>query len=441
MDDFESFQPRRSFDYIPAYSDFGVYVNCYARDIHFGAFVHFYDGETVQLVRTMRRLRSAPLGEHIIVQQYKLVFDEEGNTPFSVDPLVGCLGSGMREVYATGSFYKVPRETFAAAVKSVAFVFMLDDLQYPNHFWCAGSTYCYVLQYNNYENPNELQRLTFSLEERVTCFPSECSKYDDCLPSQVWTGLCTISEMLFRGLNRTAQSQGMICTNRDKKNIPRACWAFLKSACLEADIECASRTGKRTVTVPLPGMSTIKKRKTCPKEMLSFQSQAELETFRAIFGKQSTFGVRKKTGRLGTPRTTLEVNDFVHVVMPVEVVPDQPFSNKKGIVFTHDGNEIAVAVSYVVYVYTTDVLGRATGVPLTELESLILPRRRLAQQPPDIALGQLFVFEGSTYKITTIRPETNEVLAVVDDANAIAGGGTVSFDIQQVSQLARDYLE
>jgi hypothetical protein len=213
---------------------------------------------------------------------------------------------------------------------------------------CTGMENCFFCRFRSDRSP----------VGSLMTFPSEHPDHSHtviCFALRVWNSIEGIRDRLVKLLNRTGEKQGVeFCRNSEKMPLDPEAWFYLlqKLAPSVTARESVSRILRFRI---LQGMIGSKKSVERPSEILRFESEDQLETFRRVFGATITYGFRHPKPRVGQTQCIAE-NFAIHVMYGAEEL-EQPFlssTKKVGIDLIFDQVDLKIIARYTKFLYEHD---------------------------------------------------------------------------------------
>ena len=232
----------------------------------------------------------------------------------------------------------------------VAFVFNEDDIRRGVGSNCQGITNAYLCRFRVDAGTVE--------PTNIVVFPSReavySTKYITCYASRIWKALVMLQKIIRKGINRYSERQGNYARHTAKVDFPEECWQFIRRR--TADVVEQFRVSSRELRERVvDGFKSETLKIEHEGSLLRFETESQLEAFRATLGLYTTYGVRRRRARIGFPKF-LHENDTMNAVIGSEQ-PSTPFRRRtgaNGIDLLFDSSELTVTIRYERYVYTTN---------------------------------------------------------------------------------------
>jgi len=229
-------------------------------------------------------------------------------------------------------------------VIDLAFVFSPVFLETGTHAVAAGMDNVFICRYMYRDKDNVHVDIPVFHSFVIT------ELFDDPFPKRVWDGIILIQEICCSLLSMYSAKQGDYFYSTKKVHFPADVWKYLCALQFNGHVRRQLIAKSSTICQRLDdGVVATSVCDIRPAEHYAFQTECELNLFRSIFGRTTTFGKRSRRPTVGNTRY-LQHMDIINVIVPSsrEAV-DAARGN--GVVLSYNGKELVVKVNYHKFIY------------------------------------------------------------------------------------------
>jgi len=336
--------------------------------------------------------------------------------------------AGIRELIKTPYIGCVKNDD----VIDLAFVFSPVSLENGTHAVAAGMHNVFICRY--------MYRDKDHVHVNVPVFASfvVTDIFDDPFPKRVWDGIILIQEICRSLLSTYSAKQGDYFYSSKKVNFLADVWKYFCAMQFHHHIVRRQLIGKRTIICQRLDDGVVAKsvRDTRPVVQYVFQTECELNWFRGIFGRTTTFGKRSRRPTVGNTKY-LQHLDIINVIIPSTQEAVEA-GKANGVVLRYNGKELVVKVNYHKFIYKDS---NRTVCPCRVLNAAIAYSATLAAANHSanvLQIDALFRVDDMILEITAVRAEHVEA-AIISPSVRI--GEILIYDNKEfVAQQVRQYI-
>jgi len=177
----------------------------------------------------------------------------------------------------------------------------------------------FVCRYEWCHNSKQLQTLADlqSFPATMICHNGCPNSTKDTFPKRVFDCIGLVQEWCRRVLCRYSERQGNFCQFSEEFNFPQDVWEYLCDHFYQKGVQMTKMPRQSMIrTKTLIRLCTITIHATKPFDHLSFKTEPELDSFRAVFGTTCSMGLRQRRPKVGEGERTLKWGDTINVIVP-----------------------------------------------------------------------------------------------------------------------------
>jgi len=317
-----------------------------------------------------------------------------------------------------------------ADVSDMAFVFMPPFLENSTHAVVLGMVNVFICRFE-YRNSNEIH-------EEILHFPPfvVSDLFDDPFPKRVWDGIVVIQELCHSILSAYSAKQGDYYRMTKKVNFPSDVWTYISDFWLEG--KARKENVKRLISIRQKvddGIVTKSVRVVRQAVQYVFETEQELASFRAVFGKTTTFGKRSRRPIVGESNY-LHHLDILNVVIPSSVEEVEK-GKRRGIIIRYDGKDVSITIHYHKFIYKNT---NTAHCPCPILQAAIAYSSTVAAanySANAIQIDALFRVNEMILEVVTVHDDYVEAAII---SPPLRMGEIIQYDSDFVAQRVREYI-